>query len=74
MTSEPPNEARVATRWVSRMPDAFFFLLLSALAFVGLAGIRVAWDFNTRLVRMEARIEAIADRVGASDRDTFAGR
>jgi hypothetical protein len=51
--------------WMSRMPDAAFLAILGALVAIGVAGLNFAIDVSSRLARMEERVNAIADRVGA---------
>jgi hypothetical protein len=53
--------------WMARMPDVAFLAILGALVAIGVAGLRFAMDVSNRLVRMETRIEAIADHVGVDD-------
>jgi hypothetical protein len=61
------DSAAPVRSWMSRMPDAAFLAILGALVAIGVAGLNFAIDVSARLARMEERVNAIADRVGASD-------
>jgi hypothetical protein len=70
-----PSDSLAPVRtWLSRTPDVVLLAFLGAIVSFALRQEMRGNDMDRRLTTIETKVDAIADRVGASDREEHATR